>query len=110
MSAGKKLFICQECGYETFKWLGRCPSCNSWNSFLESSPPSSRRDSPPARVSLLKDLPLRVDHRLRTGLLEFDRVLGGGAVPGLGYSAGRRPRDWQINPAITGCLPALRRS
>ncbi|NMA91790.1 MAG: DNA repair protein RadA [Firmicutes bacterium] len=82
MSAGKKLFICQECGYETFKWLGRCPSCNSWNSFLESSPPSSRRDSPPARVSLLKDLPLRVDHRLRTGLLEFDRVLGGGAVPG----------------------------
>ncbi len=81
MSTSKQLFTCQLSGYETFKWLGRCPSCSSWNSFLESAP-SPRRTAPPAQVCLLKDVPVRADHRLCTGLAEFDRVLGGGAVPG----------------------------
>ncbi len=81
MSTGKQLFICRQCGYETFKWLGRCPTCSSWNSFIESAPPP-RRTVSPAQICLLKDVPARKEHRLCTGLAEFDRVLGGGAVPG----------------------------
>ncbi|MFA5411188.1 MAG: DNA repair protein RadA [Candidatus Omnitrophota bacterium] len=84
----KTVFACQNCGYQSPKWLGRCPDCSSWNSFVEedySAPSAKHRE----RTSLykdepvlLKDIEVKEESRLKTGILELDRVLGGGIVPG----------------------------
>jgi DNA repair protein RadA/Sms len=84
----KTVFSCQNCGYQSPKWLGRCPDCNNWNSFAEedyAAPSlkvkervSSYKDGP----VLLKDVEIKSEHRLETGIAELDRVLGGGIVKG----------------------------
>lgn len=78
-------FVCSECGYETRKWLGRCPSCLQWNTFLEETESETRAVSP-NRV-LPKAVPLtevsgESEKRVKTGMQELDRVLGGGIVNG----------------------------
>ncbi|MCX5699386.1 MAG: DNA repair protein RadA [Candidatus Omnitrophica bacterium] len=84
----RSVFSCSSCGYQSPKWLGRCPDCNSWNSFNEEdyTPVSS---SAKERVSLYKDGPVllkdvvaRDEDRLKTNIVELDRVLGGGIVKG----------------------------
>lgn len=80
-------FFCQECGHESPKWLGRCPGCNQWNTFAEepSLPPSgylSRKTTPPQKPQPLNEVQTSRTPRLKTGIGEFDRVLGGGVVPG----------------------------
>ncbi len=82
----KTLFVCQECGTQSPRWVGKCSGCNSWNSFVEESVVSSR---PGKGAGFLKDEPVLltdvvIDHekRLMTGIGEFDTVLGGGVVPG----------------------------
>ncbi|TRZ94507.1 DNA repair protein RadA [bacterium] len=84
----KSVFSCASCGYQSAKWLGRCPDCSSWNSFSEEDyvAPSSGGN---ARVSLYKDGPVllkdvlaRDEDRLKTNIRELDRVLGGGIVKG----------------------------
>ncbi|MCU0650767.1 MAG: DNA repair protein RadA [Candidatus Omnitrophica bacterium] len=85
----KTIFACQKCGYQSAKWLGKCPDCSSWNSFVEedySKPKvsaSNRRrtsyDQPPV---LLSDVEVAESDRLKTGIAELDRVLGGGIVKG----------------------------
>jgi len=80
----RTVFACQECGYETPKWLGRCPDCASWNSFSERAKEQGTRDraataAPPVELSALSR---EEEPRLGFGLPEFDRVLGGGAVAG----------------------------
>jgi DNA repair protein RadA/Sms len=84
----KTVFSCQNCGYQSAKWLGRCPDCNSWNSFVEEDylTPSSKTKE---RVSLyknepvlLRDVEVKEEIRLKTNILELDRVLGGGIVVG----------------------------
>ena len=84
----RSVFSCSACGYQSPKWLGRCPDCNSWNSFSEEdyTPASS---STKERVSLYKDGPVllkdvvaRDEDRLKTNIAELDRVLGGGIVKG----------------------------
>jgi DNA repair protein RadA/Sms len=81
--APRAVFACQECGYENPKWLGRCPDCSSWNSFIERAPSrgsvAAVAAAPPAELS---GLPHEDEPRLASGLAEFDRVLGGGAVAG----------------------------
>ena len=85
MSKNPSVFECQSCGYSSAKWLGRCPDCGSWNSFTEEKArPVSGKDrtasaATPVRLSEISttDLP-----RVATGDAEFDRVLGGGLVPG----------------------------
>jgi DNA repair protein RadA/Sms len=83
-------FVCQECGYEAIRWLGRCPDCGSWNSLTEEAAPV-RSASAPARAirgavgvapQRLVDVSLEEHPRMPTGIGEFDRVLGGGIVPG----------------------------
>src|SRR5436309_1897284 len=83
-------FVCQKCGYESIKWLGRCPDCSSWNSLTEEV------IAPRAAATLLQrafgtetvapqpihEINLRDHPRLSSGIDEFDRVLGGGIVPG----------------------------
>jgi len=79
----KGVFACQACGYQSPKWLGRCPECGSWNTLTEEtlSPPSPLRRSGPEPIPLM-EVPLGPGLRWRTGIGEFDRILGGGLVPG----------------------------
>lgn len=89
MAKVKTIFSCQSCGYQSFKWLGKCPECEGWNTLVEEviSPP----DTPYASLELpyeksspqtLNQIELTQEERLLTTIGEFDRVLGGGIVPG----------------------------
>lgn len=85
MAKPKIKYICQECGYEAYKWLGKCPSCNQWNSFVEevidrvSKVPSISTE---AKIEKIIDIKTEEEYRITTGLEELDRVLGGGIVKG----------------------------
>jgi len=88
----KTIFACQECGAQSQKWLGRCPECGAWNTLVEEraaeapAAPSemAKRYSLAAAAGpqLYADIDTVVAERLTTGIDEFDRVLGGGVVPG----------------------------
>jgi DNA repair protein RadA/Sms len=79
----KTTFVCQQCGKESPKWLGRCPSCHEWNSFVETTvaAPSrtSARENPPQELS---QVATGLSDRLPLPLTELNRVLGGGVVSG----------------------------
>ena len=92
-------YICQTCGHESLKWMGRCPECDAWNSFVEEV---SVRETPGAAAKTtsnsargatrgyqnasapvpITEIDMGQVERLITGMSEFDRVLGGGIVPG----------------------------
>lgn len=85
------VFYCQNCGYESTKWMGQCPGCREWNTFVEErvSPEvrknaggSFKRMSDPAEVNVLSEITIREENKLLTGIGELDRVLGGGIVQG----------------------------
>ncbi len=83
----KTVFICKECGYESAKWLGKCPSCNAWNTLEEEiSVPSkggaSYTVSAKASATPLSQISITDEPRYVTGISELDRVLGGGIVKG----------------------------
>lgn len=80
----KTVFCCGECGYEAYKWLGRCPACSSWNTFKEVKAGAIGRLPAPgaAKPLSLREIPAAAEERLASGIDEFDRVLGGGAVSG----------------------------
>jgi DNA repair protein RadA/Sms len=87
MAKQKIIFVCQNCGYKAPKWLGRCPDCSAWNSFVEELSETVQKERERRQPAL--DKPRRIDSistdkeiRLKTGLNEFDRTLGGGLVPG----------------------------
>ncbi len=80
--APKTIYICGECGYESGKWLGRCPNCDSWNTLVESVPVPAVRTAVPARALPLSQVETTGARRISTGLAELDRVLGGGVVAG----------------------------
>lgn len=84
----KTTFHCQTCGHQAPRWLGRCPDCGGWNSFKEervASAPKGRQSLVKAAVAVatpISDIEIVGEPRRSTGLGEFDRVLGGGVVPG----------------------------
>ncbi len=83
----KQVFLCQQCGKESTKWLGRCPNCDAWNTFVETTVSHSLSSSnhPKSTTSELIELSqVRTSTHLRLpiGLSEMNRVLGGGLVPG----------------------------
>ena len=82
----RTIFVCQQCGREEFKWLGRCPACQEWNSFVEktvsAAATSFRPSSPVSPPQELSQVTLEAADRLPLPLTEFNRVLGGGVVPG----------------------------
>lgn len=86
MTKAKMRYVCQECGYESLKWLGKCPNCSNWNSFVEEAQTKgSGRKVPPRPFNEpmpLTEVTFLQDERLSTNIAEFDRVLGGGIVPG----------------------------
>ncbi len=93
----KTLFACQNCGYQTPKWMGRCPDCGQWESLVEErieapkrSAMSGRggRDEPPVPLS---EIVPGAEERRRTGIGELDRVLGGGLVGGSAILVGGDP-------------------
>lgn len=98
----KTVFFCRECGNESPKWLGQCPACKAWDSFVEEPVAPKNAAHKPATAAvrtkpvILSQIDMQEDARIRTGMEEFDRVLGGGIVgaslvliggdPGIGKS------------------------
>lgn len=87
MAKGKKTtFFCQNCGYENGKWLGQCPACKEWNTFVEESVTitkfSDGKTFRELEVVPLSKVKSEEEERIRTNIEELDRVLGGGIVPG----------------------------
>lgn len=87
MAKVKIHFVCQECGHDSQQWLGKCPGCGSWNSMVEEAIGKSEKKTYHSTSEGAKPRPItEVDNlpvpRLATGVGEFDRVLGGGIVPG----------------------------
>lgn len=87
MAKGKKsVFFCQNCGHEENKWLGQCPMCKEWNTFVEEnvsvSKSSTVKLAKEAEVVALKNIETDSEERTQTQIQELDRVLGGGIVPG----------------------------
>jgi len=86
----KTTYLCQQCGYESAQWLGKCPGCGAWNSFVEEKFTAQAKGAAPARqltgfsseVLKLKDIPTDDFSRYSTGIKEFDNMIGGGVVPG----------------------------
>ncbi len=81
------VYVCSECGYETKKWMGRCPGCNSWNTMLEDIKQNDKvgsisMESGPVDVVKLSGLSIENEPRYISGMTELDRVLGGGFVKG----------------------------
>ena len=90
MAKSKTLYECNQCGYQSAKWNGRCPDCGAWNSFEESVPAVRTASSPVKRRQMdmsdrimeLSEIDVNADVRYTTGVGELDRVLGGGLVKG----------------------------
>lgn len=81
----KKVFICESCGNEATTWAGRCGFCGEWNTLKEVSlgvSVKSDRKSEEINIMDLKDIEVKDNYRIKTNISEFDRVLGGGIVPG----------------------------
>ncbi|MFD2961746.1 MULTISPECIES: DNA repair protein RadA [Olivibacter] len=95
MAKAKTVYFCQNCGYESAKWLGKCPSCNQWNTFVEelvekggNKVPDWRSGSvvsgerKPNKAAVIHEINYEEEARLKTPDNEMNRVLGGGVVPG----------------------------
>ena len=84
--AKKSIFFCQNCGHEESKWLGQCPACKEWNTFVEEKVTSIKqvavKERKETKVVTLTSITTDEDERMKTGIDELDRVLGGGIVPG----------------------------
>ena len=98
MAKGKTIFLCNSCGYESAKWLGKCPACNEWNSFVEeiikkednfsAKGNESKKTNKP---TLLNSVEGKEESRVSSGYAELDRVLGGGMVKGSLILVGGEP-------------------
>lgn len=90
MAKGKSaVYFCQSCGYESAKWMGQCPGCREWNTFVEelvdkkaAAKAGAKRTQEKAKPQTLGSIEFREEHRMSSGMPELDRVLGGGVVPG----------------------------
>ncbi|ECJ9747227.1 DNA repair protein RadA [Listeria monocytogenes] len=81
-------FVCQACGYESAKWMGKCPNCNEWNQMVEALEPSKKSRSAfnhtrePSKATPITQIASETEKRVETNMPELNRVLGGGVVPG----------------------------
>ena len=86
MSKTKIKYVCSNCGYESLKWLGRCPSCDNWNSFseelIEEKKSGRKIAGGEIHITKLSEAVHQSEERIKTNIAEFDRVLGGGLMPG----------------------------
>lgn len=93
MAKTHTIFVCQSCGASQAKWLGRCPSCQAWDSLVEepAAPKAGKTRTPAPRPLSLDHALAQPESRLPSGLEELDRVLGGGLVPGMVVLVGGEP-------------------
>ena len=93
----RTIYVCQSCGAQSSKWLGKCTSCNEWNTYVEeviakesvsSGKAVIRSSNIPQKIT---DVRIEVKNRLNTGMTELDRILGGGIVPGSVILLGGEP-------------------
>jgi len=82
VAKAKIAYVCSECGAHSVKWAGQCPDCASWNTLAETHFAAPAAQASTATATTIDDLPGDIEHRTSTGFAEFDRVLGGGLVPG----------------------------
>lgn len=93
MAKEKTVYVCSACGYETPRWMGKCPGCNTWNTLEEQAPQAGVSQAAPvkankqrggtgAKAMRLDEIPEESAARASTGIGELDRVLGGGVVEG----------------------------
>lgn len=88
MAKAKQIFFCQECGYETSKWMGQCPGCKAWNSLVEEKVVTTAKGTTVKKTHEAKEpkslfeVSSKEEERIQTEIKELDRVLGGGIVRG----------------------------
>jgi DNA repair protein RadA/Sms len=89
----KSQHICQQCGFQSAKWLGRCPGCGQWNTLVEETilTPGAKELPPPASPQPIDRVELEESLRISSKIVELDRVLGGGVVPGSAVLIGGDP-------------------
>ena len=89
----KSQHICQQCGFQSLKWLGRCPGCGQWNTLVEETilTPGGKELPPPASPQPIDRVKLEESRRISSRIVELDRVLGGGVVPGSAVLIGGDP-------------------
>jgi DNA repair protein RadA/Sms len=82
----KIIYLCNSCGFESPRWLGKCPQCNEWNTFVEevavSKKQTAQKKSVSNNITTLKDVSTEEEYRIKTNISELDRVLGSGIIPG----------------------------
>ncbi|MDP1743425.1 MAG: DNA repair protein RadA [Candidatus Amesbacteria bacterium] len=86
MAKSKSQFVCQQCGYSQSQWAGKCPSCDVWNSMVETTLENRKQDTGRrggGQIFKLQEIKIDENKRQKTGELELDNVLGGGLVPGM---------------------------
>jgi len=95
MSKTRIKYICSNCGYDSLRWLGKCPECESWNSFTEEIIETSKRKPVISKskyeINTIDSISANEEDRIKTGINEFDRVLGGGLMPGSVILLGGNP-------------------
>ncbi len=96
MARQRSTWRCQQCGHASARWVGRCPECGEYGTFVEEAPPSaapgtSGASASPRPTVALADVSVSPDSRIPTGIAEFDRVLGGGLVRGSVVLIGGEP-------------------
>ncbi len=96
MAKTKSVYVCQSCGVDSPKWIGRCPSCNEWNTYSEeivsrAEKKGIHRAASPSSPELISEISLQNEPRLNTHSPEFNRILGGGIVPGSVILIGGEP-------------------
>ena len=88
MAKNKIKYVCTNCGYESVRWIGKCPGCDSWNSFTEEIVEQVKRGFASSGVSKgtklfkINEISVKEEERIKTHISELDRVLGGGLIPG----------------------------
>ncbi|MDN5861993.1 MAG: AAA family ATPase, partial [Salinisphaera sp.] len=115
MAQAKSVFVCEQCGATQPKWAGRCPDCGAWNSFAETVAAGKGASARGGGVQVQKlgSVAMARIPRVETGLVELDRVLGGGLVPGSVVLIGGDPGIGkstlllQVLAGLAGQLPVL---
>ena len=110
MPKAKTLFVCSQCGYESGRWLGKCPGCGAWNSLFEQAAPEvlpekARKRAPGsgAKAVPLSEIDEAEQPRVVTGIGELDRVLGGGIVEGSAVLAAGDPGIGKSTLLLQAC-------